>query len=250
MGTHEIQIFFYLLLFVIAFFYSSVGHGGASGYLALMALFSFQPELMKTSAFVLNIFVAGIAFLTFYRGGWFKWKLFYPFAITSIPFAYIGSHLNASIKLFNIILAIALVIAALNIVYFKNKKQEYEIKSPKLISQLLIGCIVGFFSGMIGIGGGIILSPLFILFKWGKFKDISAVAALFVCINSVSGLTAQINLGFQFDSNIFYMICIAVLGGLAGSYSGGYKMSLNLLKFSLSLVLIIASVKLTHAALW
>ncbi|MEX0998045.1 MAG: sulfite exporter TauE/SafE family protein [Flavobacteriaceae bacterium] len=242
----EITILFLALLFVAAFFYASVGHGGASGYLALMALFSFAPETMRPTALVLNIFVSGIAFYQFYRKGYFQWKLFWPFAIASIPAAFIGGLITVDEQIYKRILGILLFFAIARFMGFGTN----EDKSPKkqlLLLSLSIGAVIGLFSGMIGIGGGIILSPLILLLGWANLKQTAAISALFIFVNSVSGLAGLVSQGVQFNALMWTMLGVAFVGGLLGSYFGANKFNSNKLKYALSFVLLIASVKLIFA---
>ncbi|HZK64258.1 MAG TPA: sulfite exporter TauE/SafE family protein, partial [Puia sp.] len=152
-------ILFYILLFVIAFLYSSVGHGGASGYLALMALFTFSPEVMKPTALLLNLFVSSVSFFQFYRGKYFLWKIFLPLVLLSIPMAFLGGRITVDAVLYKKILGFFLLIPIARFLFFKNTDQK-DMKPANFILSLLIGGAVGFLSGMIGIGGGIILSPI------------------------------------------------------------------------------------------
>lgn len=156
---------FYLLLFLVAFLYSSVGHGGASGYLALMAFFSFAPETMRPTALILNLFVSLTAFIQYYRNGHFRWKLFWPFAIASIPAAFIGGLIVIDAAWYKKILGILLLFPVVRLggVKFNSEKTD---KEQTLFASLLIGATIGLFSGMIGIGGGIILSPVILLLHW------------------------------------------------------------------------------------
>tara|TARA_R110002072_G_scaffold72354_3_gene173037 strand:+ start:10675 stop:11412 length:738 start_codon:yes stop_codon:yes gene_type:complete len=239
----EFTILFLTLLFSAAFFYSSVGHGGASGYLALMALFSFPPETMRPTALVLNIFVSGIAFYQFYRKGYFQWKLFWPFAVTSIPAAFIGGLITVDEQIYKRILGILLLFAIARFLGFGTN----EGKNPKkqlLLLSLLIGAVIGLFSGMIGIGGGIILSPLILLLGWANLKQTAAISALFIFVNSVSGLSGLFLQGVQFNVLMWTMLSVAFVGGLLGSYFGANKFNSKKLKYLLSFVLLIASVKL------
>ncbi|MEP7267506.1 MAG: sulfite exporter TauE/SafE family protein [Saprospiraceae bacterium] len=176
-----------MLLFLVAFLYSSVGHGGASGYLALMAFFSFAPETMWPTALMLNIFVSLIAFIQYYRSGHFKWQLFWPFAIASIPAAFIGGLIVVDAKIYKTILGVLLLFPVVRLGGVKFNAEETQ-KEQKLFTSLIIGALIGLFSGMIGIGGGIILSPIILLLHWANMKQTAAVSALFILVNSMAGL--------------------------------------------------------------
>jgi uncharacterized protein len=158
-------VLFSFALIVIAFLYSSVGHGGASGYLALMSIFAFPISIMKPSALLLNLFVSSISFLFYYRKNYFKPKLFYPFAIASIPAAFIGGFVTLDNTIYKIILGIVLVFAALRLFGIFNFKEKEEVKI-NLPFALIIGFAIGLLSGMLGIGGGIILSPILLFFYY------------------------------------------------------------------------------------
>lgn len=234
------------LLFVVAFLYASVGHGGASGYLALMALFSFSPAVMKPSALILNIFVSLIAFIQYYRRGYFKWKLFFPFILTSIPASFIGAYITVDAEIYKKILGVILIFSALRLSGIIGKENE-AIKEVKLIYALIIGGAIGLLSGMIGIGGGIILSPLILLLHWGNMKQTAAVSALFIFVNSVAGLSGLFFKGLNIDTTLVLWISVAFVGGLAGAYFGSKKFEFKTLKIILALVLVIASFKLLLA---
>jgi uncharacterized membrane protein YfcA len=234
------------LLPIIAFLYASVGHGGASGYLALMALFSFAPEAMKPTALLLNIFVAGIAFYHYYKAGHFNRKLFLSFAITSIPLAFLGGMIEVDATLYKKILAVLLVFAILKMLNVFGKESTF-IRDIKIWQGLLVGGVIGFFSGLIGIGGGIILTPVILLMHWGKMKEAAAVSALFIWANSASGLIGQLTSGFSLSAESFVLVGIAVIGGFFGSYFGSRMLNNQLLRYILAFVLTIASVKLFFA---
>lgn len=243
--TQNIYIFL-LLLPIISFLYASVGHGGASGYLALMALFSFAPETMKPTALILNLFVAGISFYYYYKGGHFNKKLFIPFALSSIPLAFWGGTIEIDATLYKKILAFLLVFAILKMLNVFGKEHEF-IKPIKWGQGLLIGAIIGFFSGLIGIGGGIILTPIILLFHWGNMKEAAAVSALFIWVNSAAGLFGQISSGVHLEMESFILVAIALIGGIAGGYLGSKKINNQKLRYILAFVLMIASVKLFFA---
>ena len=234
---------FLILLPLVAFMYAGVGHGGASGYLALMALFLFPPEIMKPTALLLNIFVSGISFLMFKNRGHFKWKLFYPFALASIPMAFVGGYLEVEPSVYKKVLGALLVFAVLRMLGFLGKEKE-NLSQLKLWQGLLVGGFIGFFSGMIGIGGGIILSPIILLAGWGKMKETAAVSALFILVNSISGMSGYIINGAGIDAESFVLVAFALTGGIAGAYFGSSKMNNVQLRYMLAFVLVIASLKL------
>lgn len=239
----EINWLFLVLLFIVAFLYSSVGHGGASGYLALMALFGFAPESMKSSALIMNIFVSFTAFYAYYKCGYFKWKLFLPFAITSIPASFIGAYLTVDALLYKRILGIILIFPILRLsgLLGKEATNEKEINS---YAALFIGAVIGLFSGMIGIGGGIILSPVILLLHWGKMKETACVSALFIFVNSISGMIGILSKGVAINPSVYLWVVVALLGGFAGAYLGSKIFANPVLKKILAFVLVIASIKL------
>lgn len=239
----DMSLWFILILPVVAFLYASVGHGGASGYLALMALFSFAPTMMKPTALLLNIFVAGIAFFHYYRAGHFNTKLFFSFAATSIPFAFIGGMIEIDASIYKKILGALLVFAILKMLNIIGKESE---KSKEIIiwKGLIVGALIGFFSGLIGIGGGIILTPIILLLHWGNMKEAAAVSALFIWVNSIAGIFGQISSGVEIKSESFILAAIAFTGGFLGSYYGSKKYNNKVLTKLLAVVLITASIKL------
>ena len=239
----ETIILFYILLFLVAFLYSSVGHGGASGYLALMALFSITPEIMKPTALLLNLFVSLTSFIQFYRGKHFNWKLFLPFAITSVPMAYLGGRMALADDVYKKILGILLIIPIIRFIFFANMKID-DLRNPNVILSLMIGAAIGLLSGLIGIGGGIILSPVLLLLKWADMKQTAAISALFIFVNSLSGLAGQLQKGITFSADMYAYVAVAFVGGICGAYFGLLKFKQNILQYLLAAVLIIASYKL------
>jgi uncharacterized protein len=230
-----------ILIGLMAFFYSSVGHGGASGYLAVMALYAIPSTVMKPTSLVLNIFVSLISFIGYYRAGHFSWKKFFPFAIASIPMSYIGGIIDIEDKLYKIILGIVLILATVRLIWNIEQKQTKELNFNLA---LIIGAAIGFLSGLLGIGVGIILSPVMLLLGWGSIKETAAVSALFILVNSVAGLLGKTTTGVNLSEDMQLMIGSAIIGGLLGSYFGVKKFNYNILKYILALVLIIASIKL------
>ena len=234
---------FLLILPIVSFLYASVGHGGASGYLALMALFSFAPETMKPTALLLNLFVAGISFYYYFKEGHFNKRLFLSFAISSIPFAFLGGTIEVDASIYKKILAILLVFAILKMLNVFGKEST-KIKNVKPWQGLLVGSIIGFFSGLIGIGGGIILTPVILLLHWGKMKEAAAVSALFIWVNSASGLIGQFTTGVSINKDSFILVAIALIGGVLGGYFGSKKINNQNLRYILAFVLVMACFKL------
>ena len=236
-------LLFYILLFLVAFLYSSVGHGGASGYLALMALFGVAPDVMKPTALLLNLFVSLTSFIQFYRGKHFSWKIFLPFAMTSVPLAYVGGLMTVTDDIYKKILGILLLIPIVRFLFFANIKVS-ELKKSNIYLSLLIGAGIGFLSGLIGIGGGIILSPILLLLKWTDMKQTAAISALFIFVNSLAGLTGQLSKGITFNTDMYAYVAVAFIGGICGAYAGSLKFKQNILQYLLAVVLIVASYKL------
>ncbi|WP_162128395.1 sulfite exporter TauE/SafE family protein [Flavobacterium phycosphaerae] len=232
-----------VLLAVVAFLYASVGHGGASGYLALMSLFAFPVTFMKPTALVLNILVSAISFYFFYREKKFEWKLFYPFAITSVPFSFLGGMIAIETHYYKIALGTVLVFAVARLLgLFGNEKT---VRKPLNIPlALFIGALIGFLSGLLGIGGGIILSPVILLLGWANIKQTAAVSALFIFVNSVSGLFGFMSKGGTLPSSSLTLIMAALVGGIFGAYYGSRKFNTLTLRTVLSFVLGIAILKL------
>ncbi|MHA4895321.1 sulfite exporter TauE/SafE family protein [Pedobacter sp. PWIIR3] len=241
-------ILFYCLLFIVAFLYASVGHGGASGYLALMALFAVAPAVMKPTALLLNLFVSSTSFLQFYRGGHFRWKLFWPFALASIPLSFIGGMMVIESSIYKKILGVLLLVPVVRFIFFKNTDPK-DLRSANVPLSLLIGGIIGLLSGMIGIGGGIILSPVILMLKWADQKQTAAISAAFIFVNSVAGLGGQLIKGFEFNIHMLGYVAVAFTGGILGAYFGALKFHQNVLKNVLACVLALAAYKLlfTHA---
>lgn len=230
-----------LLLAIMAFLYASVGHGGASGYLAVMALFAIAPPVMKQTALLLNLGVSLMSFIAFYRQGYFKWTLFWPFALGSIPAAYLGARIPLADSTYKQILGACLFLAVIRMVV---TLKESEPRKLNLGIGVLAGAAIGVLSGMIGIGGGIILSPLLLLFRWANLKEAAAISALFIFVNSVSGL-AGLKTWIPLDqSQMLYWLAASLVGGFLGARWGAGIASNTKVKWILALVLVIASLKL------
>lgn len=242
----SMEIIFYILLFLVAFLYASVGHGGASGYLALMALFGIAPEVMKPTALLLNLFVSLTSFIQFYRGKHFKWQIFLPFAIASIPMAYVGGLIHIDSEIYKKILGILLLIPVVRFWFF-SKVDVTEFRQSNWPLSILIGGAIGFMSGLIGIGGGIILSPILLMLRWTNQKQTAAISALFIFVNSIAGLLGQLKKGIHFSGDMYIYVAVAFIGGLVGAYFGALKFKQVILKNILASALLVASLKLIFA---
>ena len=229
------------LLAIMAFLYASVGHGGASGYLAVMALFAIAPPVMKQTALLLNLGGSLMSFIAFYRQGYFKWTLFWPFALGSIPAAFLGARIPLTDSTYKQILGACLFLAVIRMVV---TLKEGARKSLPAVLGIFTGAAIGLLSGMIGIGGGIILSPLLLLFRWASLKEAAAVSALFIFVNSVSGL-AGLKTWIPMDqSQMIYWLAASLVGGFLGARWGAGIASNTKVKWILALVVVIASLKL------
>jgi hypothetical protein len=232
-----------LCVFCVALLYSSVGHGGASGYIAVMALFSVAPAHLKPIALTLNILVAAIATSSFARAGHFTWRLFWPFAITSIPASFIGGYLNVPPQLYRPLVGIVLLFAAYHL--FRRKEHDtIDIRPPHRPVALLTGCLLGLLSGLTGVGGGIFLSPLLLSLRWGHVREVAAVSALFILVNSVAGLAGHVSSLQGIPIMVPFIAGSAILGGTIGSVLGSRHLSTIVVVRTLSVVLTIAGIKL------
>lgn len=238
--------------FLVAILYSSVGHGGASAYLGILALMGLgRPEIAPV-VLALNILVATLGFFNYKRAGHFSFKLLLPFILTSIPAAYLGGSLELSPEMFSMILGITLFMAGLRFVLMGKAVQSKLSGGDETPywAGLSIGCVLGFLAGLIGIGGGIFLSPLILLLNWANAKKTAAVSAAFIVLNSMSALVAQL---WREDLNVelFLPLAVAVVaGGLAGSWFGAFRIPPLVLQRMLGVVLLAASIKLVWANSW
>lgn len=230
-------------IFVVALLYSTVGHGGASGYIAVLALAGLAPELLKPTALILNIGVSAIAAGLFWRAGYFSWRLFWPFAVTSIPASCLGGYLTLPPQIYRPLLGFMLLLAALRLV-LKPAREGATVTAPPILQALLIGAGFGLLSGLTGIGGGIFLSPLLILCGWGRAKEVSGVAALFILVNSGAGLIGHLSHLPAIPAFTPLLTSAAVLGGMAGASLGSRVFPARTLIHALSLVLVMAGIKL------
>lgn len=231
-----------LAIFLVAVLYSSVGHGGASGYLAVMAFLAVAPEVTRPTALVLNLFVASIGTVQFWRAGYFSWRLFWPFAVASIPMAFVGGMIHLPTDVYKIVLGVVLCIAAIRLAI--KLKNDDEVSDPPLIACLLIGAVIGLLSGMVGVGGGIFLTPILLLMRWAETRVAAGVSVLFILVNSIAGLAGNYKQVSVLPPDVSIWIAAAVIGGVVGSTLGSKKFDSITLRRVLAVVLLFAGVKL------
>lgn len=236
----------FLLFLLIATLYSSVGHAGASGYLAIMALLSFAPESIKPTSLILNVLVASIASYKFIGKGFFDKKIFIPVVLASVPTAFIGGYLSLDPKVFKLLAGLFLILSASMLVvktYILERGNQSEPRKMPLSIGLITGALIGLFSGLIGVGGGIFLSPILILTNWTPVKNASGIAALFILFNSLSGLAGHVSALKSLDYDIMYWIIAVIIGGLIGSNIGSSRVNSKIIVALLFIVLISAGIK-------
>lgn len=231
-----------LAFFAMSALYASVGHGGASAYLALMGLVGMAPVEMKPIALTLNIAVSLLALVMFARAGHFRGRMFWPLAAASIPAAFVGGWLQSPEPVFKLILALALLFGAWRLV-FGGAVDESLVREPPLPASLALGGSLGFLSGLIGIGGGIFLTPLLILFRWTAAKPAAAISAAFIFVNSLSGLAGFLMKGGSVPKLTWLMLPAVLAGGTLGSAWGSSRAGSPALRRALAVVLVIAAAK-------
>ncbi|HEX5705371.1 MAG TPA: sulfite exporter TauE/SafE family protein [Pyrinomonadaceae bacterium] len=234
-----------VLIFAGALLYSSVGHAGASGYLAAMALLGVSAVVMKPTALTLNILVASIATVKFYRAGCFKFRLLWPFALTSIPFAFLGGYITLPGHWYKALVGLILLFAAYKLFRIARKAADQkEVRQVPLWAALLCGAVIGLLAGLTGTGGGIFLSPLLLLMGWAETRQTSGVSAAFILANSIAGLLGNVSSIGSLPSFIFVLAPAAVLGGFIGAEFGSKRLASANVRRLLALVLIVAGLKL------
>ncbi|TFG86108.1 MAG: sulfite exporter TauE/SafE family protein [Chromatiales bacterium] len=229
-------------VFVVAALYSSVGHAGASGYIAVMSLLSVAPPEIRPIALTLNILVASIGTWQFWRAGHFSWPLFWPFALLSVPAAFLGGYLNLPTQAFKILVGIVLLVSAAQLLV--RPPAESDLRQPSTLVAFGLGGGLGLLSGLTGTGGGIFLTPLLILKGWARTKSAAAVSAPFILLNSASGLLGNLSATKTFPAFAVALLVAALVGGSIGSYFGSRRLPHTAIKRLLAIVLCIAGFKL------
>ncbi len=208
------SFWFLALIALAAALYSSVGQGGGSGYLAVMAMYGVTPAHMKPAALVMNVFVASIVWYRYYRDGDFKWDLFWPFAATSIPMAFVGGVLTLHAAAYRVIVALALLAASMRILW--RPLHAGQIRRPAWSVMIVIGAVLGLVSGITGVGGGIFLSPLLLLFRWCSLSETFALSAGFIWVNSVAGACGYAFTGNAWPPELVWLVLAALAGTAVG----------------------------------
>jgi len=245
-STPDFTLFFLGSIAVAAILYSSVGHGGASGYLAVMALFGLDPSLMKPAALTMNIFVTILVLSRLNRAGHFNWRLFLPFVIASMPMAFLGGAYTINSSAYKIIVGIALLLAVLRMIW--NSHDDYELRIPAIPVAMLVGGVLGFISGLTGVGGGIFLSPLLLLFHWTNMRGSAAIAAGFILLNSIAGLAGYTTTDQPWPDGIPTFVVTSLIGGIIGSELAVRKLAPVKLRKALAVVLSVAGIKMITTA--
>ncbi len=239
------DIFLTALIFAAALLYSSVGHAGASGYLAAMALLGIAPDVMKPTALVLNILVATLVTVKFYQAGWVQWSMFWPFAIASIPLSFLGGSLSLPSTLYKPIVGVVLIYAAYRLFRASQTDTPTSAKAIPLPAALISGGSIGLLSGLTGVGGGIFLSPLILLMGWAPPKPTAGVSAAFILVNSIAGLLGHLSSVKSLPSAIPLWAIAAIIGGYLGAEYGSKRLGNAILKRLLAIVLVIAGLKMS-----
>jgi uncharacterized membrane protein YfcA len=234
-----------LLFLGVAFLYSSVGHGGASGYLAVLSFFAFAPAFMSTTALVLNILVSATALIAFWKAKHLELGLTWPFIVTSIPAAFLGGLVPVSPRVYQLILAVVLLFAGLRfLLESRSSKGEPALRVPPLLISVPVGALVGFVSGLVGVGGGIFLSPLILIMNWADAKRTATTSAAFIFVNSISGVFGRVTAGTFALGPLLPFLVAAFVGGLLGSHFGAVQYSGWTIRRLLGIVLSVAATKL------
>jgi uncharacterized membrane protein YfcA len=235
-----------LAIGVVAFLYASVGHAGASGYIAVMTLAGLAPAVVKPGALVLNILVASIGSWQFWRAGHFRWALFWPFALLAMPMAFLGGYLDLPTRWFKLLVGVVLLLSAAWLLWHPA---EAEVRGrPATPVALGTGGLLGFFAGLTGTGGGIFLTPTLLLMRWAGTREAAAVSALFILCNSVAGLLGNVSATGRLPGVVWPMAGAALLGGAAGSWLGARRFPPLLIRRLLAVVLVVAGLKLVGGA--
>ena len=251
---HDLTTLNWVLLlaavFTVAFFYSSVGHGGATGYLAALALLGVAPASARVAVLITNVLVASVAWWRFRQAGHFDWRVLATFAVISVPCAVLGSRIHVSVQTYKLILGSVLTVAGI-ILLFRARWQTDDLALRKFFwpLALVIGAVLGFLAGLTGIGGGVFLSPLLYLLRWVKPKTTGGISAGFIVLNSIAGLVGAGWDKITHAGPLLWLTLPAVIGALLGTHYGARRWSSITFSRVLAVVLMFAGGKLLFEAL-
>ena len=241
MTTADVSLL-HLAIGVIAFLYASVGHAGASGYVAVLTLAGLASDVVRPTALVLNILVAALTTYQFYRAGYFAWSRFWPLAALAVPAAFLGGYIHVPTELFKMLVGAVLLLSAGR---FAIKTEDPPTTGfPPLAVALAAGAALGLLSGLTGTGGGIFLTPLMLLLGWATTKETAAVSAPFILVNSISGLSGFIASGRPLPEMAATLAIVAVMAGGLGGYYGSRRFPVRAVRLLLAAVLLTAGLKL------
>ena len=235
------------LMAIAAALYSSVGHGGASAYLAIMALAGVAPETMRPTALTLNLIVAGLGAIRYWYRGQTNLKLLLAFAVTAMPAAFIGGLVHLPPIYYRLLVGLVLWAAAVRLLWQPRRLAYQEVHTPSLVVTLPAGAALGLLAGLTGTGGGIFLSPLIILFGWETPRHTSGVAAGFILLNSIAGLAGNFAAMHALPAELPIFVGAVAAGALLGTWLGVERLPRERLLQALGLVLIVAGYKLLFA---
>jgi len=231
-----------LAVAAVAFLYSTVGHAGASGYIAVMTLFGLSATTIRPTALTLNIIVSVLTTLQFWRSGHFSWRLFWPFALLAVPLAYLGGYVTLPTHIFKMLIGAVLLLSAARLLIKPSEDVvAREVTRPVAIG---VGGVLGLFAGLTGTGGGIFLTPVLLFMRWAKTKQAAAASAAFILLNSIAGLAGNFSATRTIPGVAVPLAGAVLVGGAAGSYLGARRFDHTIIKRMLAIVLVIAGVKL------
>ncbi len=234
------------LILVVASLYSSIGHAGASGYLAVFGLFGLDEPTMRPAALILNLLVSVIGTVQFARAGHFRWRTFWPFALASMPFAFLGGRIHLDDLTYRRLVGAVLLFAAYRLAVIGRRDVDAETRPVPIWAGLICGGLIGLLSGLTGVGGGIFLTPLLLLANWAQIKEAAATSVAFILVNSAAGLAGLLSTGI--DLPIWKYLAVwsaaAIVGGAIGSTLGSRRLPPLVLRRLLAAVLVIAAVNL------
>ncbi len=247
----QVDLLLAALFFVVAVLYSSVGHAGASGYIAAMALLGFAPEQVRPTALALNLLVGGIGLYRWWRGGHVRWRNVLPFVVASAPAAFLSAQIKLPRESYAVLLGLVLLVAAIGVFHHASRAETEDAQSAgrnvPWLPALLVGASIGVLSGLTGTGGAIFLTPLLLFARWMPTREASGTSVAFVWINSLTGLAGLLHSGQSLPAQLPMWLGVVAVGALIGTQMGLHWLPVRGLRRMLGVVLLIAAGKLLFA---